>query len=69
MVLSLEQVLMFSVGCKYLRYRTKYKVEIQFVNFSDTCKHYIGILPCFSDYRSMMSMFCIKRMGMYIGCF
>ena len=69
MVLSLEQVLMFSVGCKYFRYRTKYKVEIQFVNFSDTCKHYIGILPCFSDYRSMMSMFCIKKMGMYIGCF
>ena len=56
---SVEQVLMFNEGCNYLRYRTKYEVEIQFVNLSDTHKHYIGILPCFSDYRSMMSMFCI----------
>ena len=34
-------------GCNYLRYRTKYEVEIQFVNLSDTYKHYIGILTCF----------------------
>ena len=56
---SVEQVLMFSGGCNYLRYTTKYEVEIQFVNLSDTYKHYVGILPCFSDYRSVMLLFCI----------
>ena len=56
---NVEQVLMFSGGCNYLMYRTEYEVEIQFVNLSDTCKHYVGILPCFIDYRSMISMFCI----------
>ena len=48
-------------GCNYLRYRTKYEVEIQYVNLSDTCKHYIGILPCFIEYRSMMSIFVSRR--------
>ena len=56
---SVEQVLIFSGGCNCLRYRTKYEVEIQFVNLSDTYKHYNGILPCFSDYRSMIWIFCI----------
>ena len=55
---SVEQVLMFSGGCDYPRYRTKYEVENQFVNLLDTF-YYIGILPCFSDYRFMMLMFCI----------
>ena len=36
--------------CNYLRYRTQYEVEIQYVNLSDTYKHYTGILPCFSDH-------------------
>ena len=44
-----------SVGrFNYLRYRTKYEVEIQFGNLSDTCEHYIGILPCFSDYSFVL---------------
>ena len=53
---SVEQILTFSGGggYNYPRYRTKYEVEIQYVNLSDTYKHYIGILPCFSDHRSMM---------------
>ena len=55
---SVEQVLMFRGGCNYLGCRTKYEVEIQSVNLPDTYKHYIGILPCFSDYRSIMSRFC-----------
>ena len=42
---SVEQVLMFSGGCNYPRYRTKYEVKIQLVKLSDTYKHYIGILP------------------------
>ena len=35
------------------------EVEIQYVNLADTYKHYIGILPCFSDHISLMSIFCI----------
>ena len=58
---SVEQVLTFIGGSNYLRYTTKYEVEIQFVNLSDTNKHHTGILPCFSDYRSLMSMFCFRR--------
>ena len=37
---SVEQVLMFS---DYLRYKTKYEVEIQFVNICNSFNHYIGI--------------------------
>ena len=51
---SIEQDPMFSGGCNYLKYRT-YEVEIQYINLSDTYKHYIEILPCFSDPRSMMT--------------
>ena len=45
---SVEQDPMFSGGCNYLKYRTYYEVEIQYIN-------YIEILPCFSDPRSMMT--------------
>ena len=46
---SVEQVLTFSGGVYYLRYRTKYEAEIQFVNLPDTYKQYIGILVIIYD--------------------
>ena len=56
---SVEQHLMFSGGVIISVIEHNMKVEVQYVNLSDTYKHYIEILPSFSDHRSMMSMFCI----------
>ena len=44
---SVEQDLMFSGGCNYLRYRTYYELEIHYVNVSDTYKHYIENITMF----------------------